>query len=143
MGTKITLGGGTSFGINIYGVVRTGGNTGFASDTGITVELDYSVLSLEHSRNRTDIDTGWFGAMVAAQDTEMSLGIGESAFLHIFDKGAIHREGNLVLGLAGSGTCMTADTLPLINCPGIIHASPRIEFLTLIVLSGESPLNYS
>jgi hypothetical protein len=134
MGTKIALGGSTGMGIYIYGIVGTGGNAGFASYAGIAVELDDAIIPLEHGCYRTDIDTGRLGTMIAAQHPEVSLGVGESSFLDILDKGPIHRKRNLILGFAGRGAGMTADTLPLINCPGIIHTSPRIEFLKLFML---------
>jgi hypothetical protein len=72
--------------------------------------------------------------MVATQYGEVAPRIGIKSFLDVFDPGAIHPDGNVVLFLARNRTRMTTDATVLIDNESVAHSRPvESENLTITI----------
>ena len=59
--------------------------------------------------------------MIAPHYGKQPAGIGKSSLLNIFDPSTVYANRNFMLGLAGDGTRMAADTLSVIDDEAKIH----------------------
>jgi hypothetical protein len=59
--------------------------------------------------------------MVAACDLKYAAGVGENAFLDVFDPGAVHAYGDLVFGFARHCTGVASDALAVIDYKAVFH----------------------
>jgi hypothetical protein len=63
--------------------------------------------------------------MIAARDLKYAAGVGENAFLHVLDPGAVHADRHLVLGFARHRAGVASDALAVIDYEAVFH---RREF---------------
>src|SRR5579863_2538383 len=112
---------GTFVGIDVNGIVRAGLHAGLASNTSLGTEVDDTVFALIHRGDGADRDTGRILAMIAAGDLKDAAGIGERSLFDVLHPGAVHREGDVVLGLAGNGAGVTSDALAIIDDESVAH----------------------
>ena len=82
------------------------------------VEIDQSVRPLVHRRDRTYLDARGILTMVATEDREVPLHLGERADFDVLHPRAEHADGNIVFRLARGGAGVTADAAGLIDDPG-------------------------
>src|SRR5262249_39058673 len=108
MGTEVAFGSRVVHRVHVDGIVRTRLHARLTADTSIVIDVDDTIWALVHRACGTDVDARRFGAMVAAENRKVPPRRGELPDLDVFDPGAEHSQGNIVLGLAGGGARMTA-----------------------------------
>ena len=122
MRAEVALGGGAVVGIDVNGVVRARLHASFATDAALGVEIDDAVFALVHRGHRADRHAGRILAMIAARDLKDAASVGECSLLDVLDPGAIHGQGDVVLGLAGDSAGVTADALAVIDDESVSHS---------------------
>ena len=100
------------------------GHAGFTADAALVVEVHDPVGPPEQSERRTDRDARRIVAVVAPEHGEVPARVGILSFFDVFDPGAIHADGDVVLFFAGNRTGMAADTAMLINEKSVAHSKP-------------------
>ena len=121
MGTIVAFCSCSCIRVDIYRIIWAGLHTGFASNADVWIEINDAISTLVHCCNRADAYARWIGAVVATRNLEMAARAGIDARIHIFYPGTIHTKWYLVFTLAGSGTCVTTDTLAIIDDEAVIH----------------------
>src|SRR6185437_3372341 len=104
--------------IHVDGIVRTGLHARLAADTRVVIEIDQAIGPLVHRGDRTDLDTGRFGAVITSKDGEVAFDFWKGADFDVLDPSAEGADGDVVLGFARGGTGMTAYTSGLVDDPG-------------------------
>src|SRR5712692_7243154 len=112
-------------------VVGAGGDTGFAADADVLVEIDDAIGAAVHGRGGTSGDTGRVITLVAAGDLKGAASGRELSDVDVLDVGAIHAEGDGVLRLTGSAAGVTADAAGLVDdLPPLHRFGHRAERIT-------------
>ena len=107
--------------IHVERVIGTGLSAGFAAYASAAVEIDDPILSGKQCRNRTDLNARSVGAMVAPHHGKQPASIGKCPLFDVLYPRAVYADGDLVLGLAGYGTCMAADAFSVVDYEAKIH----------------------
>ena len=102
-------------------IVRARLHAGFAPDTAFGVEINNPILAPVHGAYRTNCDTGRFFTMIAARDLKDAASVGKHSLFDVFDPGAIHTDGHMVLCLACDRAGMAADALAIIDNETVFH----------------------
>jgi hypothetical protein len=96
-------------------------HTGFASNADVWIEINDAISPLVHCCYWADAYARWIGAVVTSRNLEMTARVGIDARIHILYPGTIHTEWYLVFTFAGSRTCVTTDTLAIVDDEAVIH----------------------
>ena len=112
-------------GVDEDGVVRAGGDAGLAPDADGLVEVHDSVRPLVHRRRGARGHARGVIALVAARHLERPPRLREHADIHVFHVRAGDGQRDGVLGLAGGGTRVAADTSSVVDDFRPFHRADR------------------
>lgn len=123
MRTVVAFGGGVRLWIDVQGVVRARLHACATTDTAAIVKIDDSIGSPVEGSDRADFNARRGIAMITPHYRKQSRGLRKSPFFDVFDPGAIHTDGDIVLRFTRDRTRMTADTLAVVDDESVIGQS--------------------
>ena len=103
-----------ALGVDVDGIVGTGGYAGLASDAFVSIEVNNAVGASVHGGCWTCVNAGRLVTLVAAGDLEVSLGVGEAPNIHLLHVSTSNPQRDAVFLFAGNRTGMTADAPVLV-----------------------------
>jgi hypothetical protein len=121
MGAEVTFRGGVGVRIYVECIIWTGLHAGFTPDAAVVIKIHDAVRPFEEGSGRADCDARSINAMVASEDGKEPPGIWIFALLDILDPGTKSANRDIVFGLTGDCTSVTADTFAVINQEADFH----------------------
>src|SRR5262245_59735840 len=111
----MALGGRVIHRVHVNGIVGAGLHAGLATDAPVVVDVHDAVGPLMHGPGGTDIDARGLGAVIAAQDSKMTPGRGETSDFNVLDPGAEDAQRDVVFGFASRGAGVASDAARLVD----------------------------
>jgi hypothetical protein len=130
-------------GVNVPRIVRTGGQTVFATDATVLVNNNDPIFPLPGRLDRTVDDTGGVFTLIAEIGKKVTRDVGISPFFNHLYPRAIDSYGNAVFCLTGNRTAMAPDATPEVDDHSVfllldfalLHLSSTAVYFLLKVLS--------
>jgi len=102
-------------------IVRTCLRARFATDASSIVEIDDPIGARKEGSDGADLDARRIGAVITSHHREQSSRVRKRAFLYVLDPSPVHADRHFMLGFAGDGTRVTADTLSVVDDEAEVH----------------------